>query len=145
MIFDTHAHVNFKAFNKALETLPDNYLDINNLAGSKIIVFNSEIRFPFTGIKRLSLIKSGYLFSDLVLFFDAGVSWSNDKFPWLESSGIRYYWNPNPNYYTPIYSAGASLRINLFGMAILEPYIAMPFQLDNVTYTTGFIISGGGF
>lgn len=136
---------NFNAFSKAQETYTDDYLDFNNLVGSKVVVFNSEIRFPFTGIKRLSLIKSGYLYSDLVLFFDAGVSWSKDRFPWLESSNIRYYWNPNPNYYTPIYSAGASIRINLFGMAILEPYIAFPFQLDNVNYSTGFIISGGGW
>ena len=136
---------NFNAFSKAQETYTNDYLDFNNLTGSKVVVFNSEIRFPFTGIKRLSLIKSGYLYSDLVLFFDAGVSWSKDRFPWLKSSDIRYYWNPNPNYYTPIYSAGASIRINLFGMAILEPYIAFPFQLDNVSYSTGFIISGGGW
>ncbi len=136
---------NFNAFYKAGETHSPGYLDINNTSGSKIIVFNSEIRFPFTGIKRLSLIKSGYLFSDIILFFDAGVSWTDDKFPWLESSDIKFYWNPNSNYYTPIYSLGASIRINLFGYAILEPYIAMPFQLKNVTYSTGFIISGGGW
>lgn len=136
---------NFNAFYKADESPSENELDVNRIAGSKIIVFNSELRFPFTGVERFSLIKSGFLFSDVVLFFDAGVSWSKDRFPWLESSDIRYYWNPNPNYYTPIYSLGASLRINLFGIAILEPYIAMPFQLDNVNYTTGFIISGGGW
>lgn len=136
---------NFNAFNKARATNPDNYLDIENIAGSKIFIFNSEIRFPFTGIKRLSLIKSDYLYSDLVLFFDAGVSWTKDRLPWLKSSDIRYYWNPNPNYYTPIYSAGVSIRINLFGMAILEPYIAFPFQLDNVSYSTGLVISGGGW
>ncbi|MFC2103774.1 hypothetical protein ACFLS4_00290 [Bacteroidota bacterium] len=136
---------NFNAFYKADESYTSNYLDVNKLAGSKIVVFNSELRFPFTGIKRFSLIKSGYLFSDIILFFDAGVTWTKDRFPWLESSDIRYYWNPNPNYYTPVYSLGASLRINLFGYAILEPYIAMPFQLDNVDYTTGFIISGGGW
>lgn len=136
---------NFNAFYKSEETIPQNYLDVNNIAGSKIVVFNSEIRFPFTGVKRFSLMKSGYLFSDIILFFDAGVSWTKDRFPWLESSDVRFYWNPNPNYYTPIYSLGASLRINLFGYAILEPYIAMPFQLDNVDYATGFIISGGGW
>jgi len=136
---------NFNAFYKAGESNPEDHLDANKIAGSKIVVFNSELRFPFTGVKRFSLIKSGYLYSDIVLFFDAGLAWSKDRFPWLQSSDIRYYWNPNPNYYTPIYSLGASLRINLFGYAILEPYIAMPFQLDNVSYTTGFIISGGGW
>ena len=136
---------NFNAFNKSFESRPTHYLDINNLVGSKILVFNSEIRVPFSGIERLSLFKSGYFFSDIVFFFDAGLSWTKDRLPWLASSDVRFYWNPDPNYFTPIYSLGASLRINLFGMAILEPYIAMPFQLDNVSYTTGFIISGGGF
>ncbi|MFC2152579.1 tolB protein precursor, partial [Bacteroidota bacterium] len=136
---------NFNAFYKAQDSYPEQYLDPNKLAGSKIVVFNSELRFPFTGIKRFSLIKSGYLYSDIIFFFDAGVAWTKDRFPWLESSNIRYYWNPTPSYHTPIYSLGASLRINLFGIAILEPYIAMPFQLNNVDYATGFIISGGGW
>jgi hypothetical protein len=136
---------NFNAFNKARESSSEDFLDVNKIAGSKVLIFNSEIRFPFTGIKRFSLIKSGYLYSDLIFFFDAGLSWSKDRLPWRESSDVRFYWNPDPNYFTPIYSAGASLRINLFGMAILEPYIAFPFQLDNVTYSTGFVISGGGW
>jgi hypothetical protein len=91
------------------------------------------------------LIKSKYLYSDLNLFFDAGLAWTKDKFPWLSNSDIRFYWNPDPNYYTPIYSLGASLRINLFGYAILEPYIALPFQLEDVPFSTGFVISGGGW
>jgi len=82
---------NYNAFYKASEAHSSGSLDVNNTSGSKIVVFNSEIRFPFTGIKRLSLIKSGYLFSDIILFFDAGVSWTTDRFPWLESSDIRYY------------------------------------------------------
>jgi len=135
---------NFNAFFKT-DNNSENGLDLYKIMGSKIIVFNSEIRIPFTGVKRFSLIKSGYLFSDIILFFDAGLTWNKDKFPWLSSSDIRYYWNPTPNYYTPIYSLGASIRINLFGYAILEPYIAMPFQINDVTYSTGFIISGGGW
>ncbi len=135
---------NFNAFFKT-DNSAENSLDLYKIMGSKIIVFNSEVRIPFTGVKRFSLIKSGYLFSDIILFFDAGLTWNKDKFPWLSTSDIRYYWNPTANYYTPIYSLGASLRINLFGLAILEPYIAMPFQLSGVTYSTGLIISGGGW
>lgn len=136
---------NYNAFSKSSESPVENSLDINNINGSKVFVFNSELRIPFTGVERLSLIKSGFLYSDIVLFFDAGIAWTHDKFPWLETSDIRYYWNANPNYHTPVYSLGASLRINLFGYAILEPYIAIPFQLENVSYSTGFIISGGGW
>lgn len=136
---------NFATFNKSLTTESESALDINHLVGSKVLVFNSELRVPFTGIQRLSLIKSGYLFSDLVFFFDAGLSWAKDKMPWDRRSDVRFSWNPDYRYYTPIFSAGASIRINLFGMAILEPYIALPFQLSDVDYSTGFIIHGGGF
>ncbi|HAN17832.1 MAG TPA: tolB protein precursor [Bacteroidales bacterium] len=136
---------NFDAFYKSYESEIDDILDINTLTGSKIAVMNAEIRYPFTGPKRFALIKSGIFFTDIVLFLDGGVSWDKDRLPWLESSDVRYFWNPNPNYHTPVYSAGASLRINLFGYMVLEPYIAKPFQLENVPFTTGFIISGGGF
>ncbi|MCG8410394.1 MAG: hypothetical protein MI739_03815 [Bacteroidales bacterium] len=136
---------NFRALNKALESDTDYRLNVDRISGSKMLVFNAEIRFPFTGIKRFSLIKSRYLYSDIILFFDAGLSWKKDRFPWERSSDIRFRWNPDPAHYSPISSFGASLRVNLFGIAILEPYIAMPFQLNNVQYSTGFIIRGGGW
>ena len=136
---------NFSAINKSREEYTPNYLEVNKISGSKVVVVNSEFRLPLTGIKRLSLFKSGYLFSDIILFFDAGISWQEDKLPWNKSSKVRFQWMPDKNYYSPITSVGASLRINLFGIAILEPYIAKPFQLDNVNFSTGFIIHGGGF
>jgi len=136
---------NYSAFSKSYESYVEDRLDINRLTGSKIFVVNAEIRYPFTGPKRFALIKSGMFFSDIVLFLDGGVSWYNNTVPWNKNSDIRYFWNPNPNYHTPVYSAGVSLRINLFGYMVLEPYIAKPFQLQNVPFTTGFIISGGGF
>ena len=136
---------NYGAFSKSYESYVENRLDINRLTGSKIFVVNAEIRYPFTGPKRFALIRSGIFYTDIVLFLDGGVSWYNNTVPWNNNSDIRYFWNPNPNYHTPIYSAGASLRINLFGYMVLEPYIAKPFQLQNVSFTTGFIISGGGF
>ncbi|HKL09767.1 MAG TPA: basic secretory protein-like protein [Bacteroidales bacterium] len=136
---------NYNAFYKRDNLYTENYLDANRLSGSKIFAFNAEIRFPFTGIERLSLIKSKYLYSDLNLFFDAGVAWTKDKLPWVSSSDVRFKWEPDPNYYTPITSLGASLRINLFGYAVLEPYIAVPFQLEDVSFSTGFVISGGGW
>lgn len=136
---------NYNAFNKSYESYNENFLDINQLTGSKIFVMNAEIRYPFTGPKRFALIKSNVFYSDIVFFLDGGVSWYNNTVPWDKDSDIRYFWNPNPSFHTPVYSAGASIRINLFGYMVLEPYIAKPFQLQNVPFTTGFIISGGGF
>jgi len=94
----------------------------SHMSGSKAIVGNIELRLPFTGPKRLSLIESKWLLSDLNLFFDSGVAWNRgDK--------VKIIWNPKDfDVRTPIFSAGASLRINVLGALIVEPYYAIPFQ-----------------
>jgi hypothetical protein len=85
------------------------------------------------------------------LFFDAGLAWSTgDKVefksnptvvrtepvldangnPQLDSSG-----NPetNPVYSkVPALSAGISMRVNLFGYFVLEPYFAWPFNRTDI-------------
>src|SRR5690606_15631073 len=38
---------------------------------------NFEVRLPFTGPEKLAAIKSGLLFSDLNLCFDAGLAWND--------------------------------------------------------------------
>ncbi len=48
---------------------------IDRMAGSKIAVGNFEIRLPFTGPKKLALIPTNFLLTDLNLFFDAGLGW----------------------------------------------------------------------
>ncbi|MBK8502638.1 MAG: PD40 domain-containing protein [Saprospiraceae bacterium] len=91
-------------------------LSASDIQGSKIAVANAEIRLPFTGPKKLSMIKSGFLLTDLVAFFDIGVAWQNDLVG-----------NFDPN---PIMSTGLALRVNLFGAFIIEPYLAKPLQSD---------------
>ncbi|RZL38079.1 MAG: tolB protein precursor, partial [Pedobacter sp.] len=121
--------------------------DINQLSGSKIAVFNFEVRLPFTGPKKLAQIPSRFLISDLNLFVDAGLAWN-------ENSKVKFSGQPtyqivnvldnqgNPifddqgapvttattNERVPAVSLGISLRVNLFGALILEPYYAIPFQ-----------------
>ncbi|TCC98219.1 basic secretory protein-like protein [Pedobacter psychroterrae] len=107
--------------------------DINQLSGSKIAVANFEVRLPFTGPKKLSQIPSKFLFTDLNLFFDAGLAWDED-------SSIAFKSQPNgellengkPAERVPALSAGISLRVNVFGYFILEPYYAFPFQRKDV-------------
>jgi len=125
--------------------------DINQLAGSKIAVFNFEVRLPFTGPKKLAAIPSKLLFSDLNLFFDAGLAWTNDtkvKFKseptyttetLLDSKGAPVLdTKGNPVTYqatterVPAMSVGISLRVNVFGYFVLEPYYAIPFQRKDV-------------
>ncbi len=105
--------------------------DFSEVLGSKMLLTNFEIRLPFTGPENLSLIKSKALFSDLALFFDAGVAF--DNFSQLSDGRTVFVFDPvtgqTVEEQRDIFiatSAGLSLRVNLFGALILEPYYAIP-------------------
>lgn len=102
--------------------LVDNQI-FDYLLGSKVILAGAEIRFPFTGPERLALIKSGFFFTELALFFDAGVAWSQGQSLTINPDFVRAQ---DKRY--PFFSIGPSLRINVFGALILEPFLAFPFQ-----------------
>lgn len=118
--------------------------NLNSLMGSRIAVFNFEIRLPFTGPERLAAIRSNFLFSDLNLFFDAGLAWNSDsKVAFRSTPRPVETIQPNPNQppvtiyeRIPALSAGVSLRVNLFGALILEPYYAFPFQRADLDFGT---------
>ncbi len=102
----------------------------DHLMGDNMALANFEIRFPFTGPERLTAIKSKYLFSELTLFADAGLAW-------YDKDNIKLQWTPDTvQDRIPIVSAGVSLRVNLFGMMILEPFYAIPFQLGGLEAAT---------
>ncbi|HQS52909.1 MAG TPA: tolB protein precursor, partial [Daejeonella sp.] len=96
--------------------------DINQLVGSRIAVANFELRLPFTGPEKLAAVESKFLFSDLNLFFDMGLAYDNDSKVAFRSSPrtINGYMER-----IPAMSAGVSLRVNVFGYFILEPYYAI--------------------
>lgn len=110
---------------------------IKELTGSKIFATSAEIRLPLTGPEQIALIKSRTLFSDINFFIDGGVAWTKNE----QLSGPIYtlgadgepFINPltgEPheayNAAKPVFSAGVSLRLNLFGALIVEPYYAWP-------------------
>jgi Tol biopolymer transport system component len=109
--------------------------DINQLAGSKIAVFNFEMRLPFTGPKKLAQIPSRLLFSDLNLFFDAGLAWSEDSYVSFKNqpNGVLLP-NGTPIERVPALSAGVSVRVNVLGYFVIEPYYAIPFQRKDVNF-----------
>lgn len=98
-------------------------VSINDLIGTRIYVANAELRLPFTGPERLSAIKSSFLFTELNLFTDGGIAWGNrDLLSGQDGTGeikraSRF-----------IMSSGVSLRVNLFGALVIEPYYAIPWQ-----------------
>lgn len=109
--------------------------DINQLSGSKMSVFNFEVRLPFTGPKKLAQIPSRFLFSDLNLFFDAGLAWTEDsKVSFKKEPNGVLLPNGAPLERVPALSAGVSLRVNVFGYFVIEPYYAIPFQRTDVNF-----------
>ena len=108
-------------FNSIQETFVQNGKSTNLLFGSKLLVANAEVRLPFTGPEQLALLKSKFLFTDLNLFMDGGVAWTSfDQFRSDNETGL-----PNAEF---LFSVGASVRVNVFGAMVLEPYYAFPLQ-----------------
>jgi Tol biopolymer transport system component len=83
--------------------------------GSKIMAANFEVRLPFTGPEKLSLIKSKFLLTELALFFDSGIAFNT-----FEQFKNKDQINRPP----VLLSTGVSLRVNLFGSIVFEPYYA---------------------
>ncbi len=112
---------------------------IDQLVGSKIAVANFEVRLPFTGPKKLTAIESKFLFSDLNAFFDIGLAYNNgsevsfSSKPKLIGSVVNQN-NQTTEVYSrvPAMSMGLSLRVNVFGYFVIEPYYAIPFQRKNI-------------
>jgi len=85
----------------------------------------------------------------LNFFFDAGLAWNaGDKIAFKKEPDANTYSvdaSGNPIYdrfgqlvypagynRVPAMSTGISLRINIFGAFVLEPYVAIPFQRTDV-------------
>lgn len=114
--------------------------EFGQLLGSKMGVASFEVRIPFTGPRQLSLISSSAFFSDLNFFVDGGVAF--DEFSDFSEGKLIYAIVRDPigniildENGRPLYeyknlkpaivsTAGLSLRINLFGALVVEPYYA---------------------
>jgi outer membrane protein assembly factor BamA len=113
--------------------------NVSWLSGTRIAVANTELRLPFTGPERLALIKSKWLLTDINLFFDSGLAWrlgSKIRLDGKTASDI------GENVRFPLFSTGASVRINLLGYLVIEPYYAFPLQnggFKNGTFGINFV------
>ena len=106
------------------------------LAGSRVAVFNEELRFPI--IRRFDVGSSfGLPPVDGLLFYDAGLAWSKGIKPHLGNAPAGF--DPNTDRY-PLTSWGAGLRVNLFNLAILRWDYARPLvggRKPNWTFSLG--------
>jgi len=97
-------------------------VNYNDLFGSKLAVVNLEFRFPLSGPKKIAFIKSNVFLTDFDVFCNAGIAWTKNTTPIIS-------WDRNSlSERIPLVSAGASLRINVLGALVLEPYYAFPLQ-----------------
>jgi Tol biopolymer transport system component len=109
--------------NGIVTQLEESGRSIDGLLGSKLFVSNLELRIPFTGPKALALIKSKFLFSDLNIFVDGGLAFTD--FSQL-SNGTDGEGSPVGPMAKPIFTAGVSSRVNVFGQLVVEPFVARP-------------------
>ena len=80
--------------------------EFDRLFGSRMVVFNGEVRAPLVGLFKGKL-DYGRVPVDIFGFYDGGVAWTRDEGP---TSGNRKW----------IASVGAGARINAFGFMIVE-------------------------
>jgi len=106
------------------------------LAGSRVAVFNAELRFPI--IRRFDVGSSfGLPPLDGLIFYDAGLAWSKGQQPHLGNAPAGN--DPTKDRY-PLASWGAGLRVNLFNLAILRWDYARPMvggRDPNWTFSLG--------
>jgi outer membrane protein assembly factor BamA len=92
----------------------------DNLLGSRLLIGNLELRFPLFGVLGIGSGYYGALPIDFTVFGDGGVAWNSGETPSLSSG--------SGNDRAAVYSAGAGLRMNLFGFAIAELNLVHPFE-----------------
>jgi Tol biopolymer transport system component len=90
----------------------------DQLLGSRIVVANAELRFPLFGALGIGSGYYGAFPIDFAVFGDGGLAWDSQNQPSVLASGTR----------TPVFSAGAGLRINLLGFAVGEIDLVHPFD-----------------
>ncbi len=112
---------------RQIESTFDDAFMFDELQGSRMLLGGLELRVPFTGPEQLALISSNFLFTELAWFLDAGIAWTEDTDITLSRSKAA-----EPGKRFPLFSTGPSLRINLFGALILEPYLAFPFHTKGI-------------
>ena len=119
--------------------------EVDDLLGSKIMVFNIEPRLPLLG--PLGVASRGpFPPVDLIAFFDAGLAWTNDQRPAF--LGCEDEFRPDGSLEKAcnrrfVTSVGVGVRINLFGLILMEGDFVNPLQRENRGFFFQFIANGG--
>ncbi len=122
-----------------------NICEIEHLYGTRVGLASAEVRVPLLGPDILSLAAFEYLPTDLVLFGDAGVAWTNENFSDLTLETVTPANNDvasGPVTAQPVVSTGLSARVNLLGAIVFEAFYARTFQRSK-NWDFGLILRPG--
>jgi Tol biopolymer transport system component len=108
----------------------------DRLLGSKLAVASFEVRIPLFGVPEYGLFNLPYLPTTIAPFVDAGVAWRGGQ-------SLQFGSSADPNVRSPVVSTGISTRVNVLGFAILEAYLAHPFQRPGQGWIWGFQLAPG--
>ncbi len=126
----------FGSFNvrecNAPASAPNSCPVFDQLLGSRVLVGNVELRFPLFGVLGIGSGYYGALPLDFTIFGDGGVAWESDVDPSF-AGGDR----------EPVFSAGAGLRFNLFGFAVVELNLVRPFDRPEKNWVWEFNLQPG--
>ena len=105
----------------------------DQLLGSRMVVGNAELRFPFLGALGIGSGYYGAFPIDFTVFADGGLAWDTSHDPSIFASGTR----------KPVFSAGAGFRINLLGFAVGEIDLVRPFDRPDKGWVWQFELQPG--
>jgi hypothetical protein len=115
---------------------PNNCPEYQRLFGSRLAIFNFELRHPLTGVEEYGLIKFPFLLSDFGLFFDGGLAWTDNEPPVLTLS-------TSSDRRIPLFSTGIITRVNFGNVLALNFYYVYPIQRPQKGWHFGFTIFPG--
>lgn len=99
--------------------------NLERLYGTRVALGSTELRLPLLGPEVLGISTFEYIPTDLVLFADAGVAWTEENFQELT---FRTTIPGQSVSAKPVTSAGVSARVNLLGAVVFEMFYARTFQ-----------------
>jgi outer membrane protein assembly factor BamA len=105
----------------------------DRLLGSRMLVGNLEFRFPLLRPFGVSTARMyGPIPMELALFADSGVAWNKGESPSLLGGSRK-----------AVSSAGAALRVNLFGYAVGQFDVSRPFDRPGSGWVFQFNLAPG--
>jgi Tol biopolymer transport system component len=101
--------------------------ELDRLVGTQLGVASAELRFPILD-PRMKFLPDAFPPIEGALFYDAGLAWNErSTLKWRREAG------DNPTFVrTPLSTWGASIRSNLFGLAVVRLDYSMPLGRPGV-------------